>query len=384
MPPPSSVTDCVLGEHVGRDALRDDRRVRDRQLQLVGDDRLAHGLLQQVDLPRRVVRDAERPHLAGGLELVEGAGDLLGLDERVGPVQQQDVDVVGARAPRASRSTDSMMCSYEKSKYGPSRTMPALVWIVNSARSDGDELHRLGEATLAAVQLASVDVGVVDEVDPGVARRAHEFAHLVVGLVGDAHEAEDDVRRDDLGAGQGEGLHGCSCWGGARGHAARESPARSASSSSVRVRSTARTESVDALGPRGPGDRDDDGRERELPREGDLLRADAVRVRDLLERRVLPADVAGATDAAERRPRAGTRCRASAQCSSSPRLERNAGENWFCTETSRPPRISFASSIWATFAFEMPAISMTPSSSRSRMAPIESAYGTVGSGRWNW
>ena len=73
-----------------------------------------------------------------------------------------------------------------------------------------------------------------------------------------------------------------------------------------------------------------------------------------------------------------------AQCSSSARLERNAGENWFCTETSRPPRISFASSICATFAFEMPASSITPSSSRSRMAPIESAYGTFGSGRWNW
>ena len=31
-----------------------------------------------------------------------------------------------------------MRCSYEKSKYGPFRTMPAFVWIVNSARSDGD------------------------------------------------------------------------------------------------------------------------------------------------------------------------------------------------------------------------------------------------------
>ena len=73
-----------------------------------------------------------------------------------------------------------------------------------------------------------------------------------------------------------------------------------------------------------------------------------------------------------------------AQWSNSGKLERNAGENWFCTETSLPSRIAFASSIWATFAFEMPAIWITPSSSRSRMAPIESAYGTFGSGRWNW
>lgn len=31
-----------------------------------------------------------------------------------------------------------MMCSYEKSKYGPSLTMPALVWIVTWARSEDE------------------------------------------------------------------------------------------------------------------------------------------------------------------------------------------------------------------------------------------------------
>lgn len=73
-----------------------------------------------------------------------------------------------------------------------------------------------------------------------------------------------------------------------------------------------------------------------------------------------------------------------AQCSSSPCEDRNAGENWFCTETRRPPRIAWASSICATVALEMPASSITPSSSSSRIAPTESAYGTRGSGRWNW
>ncbi len=55
--------------------------------------------------------------------------------------------------------------------------------------------------------------------------------------------------------------------------------------------------------------------------------------------------------------------------SSSGRDERNAGEYWFCTETRRPPRTSFAWRIWSGSALEMPAIWMTPSSSRSRIAP---------------
>ena len=29
------------------------------------------------------------------------------------------------------------MCSYEKSKYGPSPTIPAFVWIVTASRSEG-------------------------------------------------------------------------------------------------------------------------------------------------------------------------------------------------------------------------------------------------------
>ncbi len=70
--------------------------------------------------------------------------------------------------------------------------------------------------------------------------------------------------------------------------------------------------------------------------------------------------------------------------SSSGWLERNAGEYWFCTDASRPPRTSFAVRIWSGSAFEMPAMRMTPSSRSSASAPTESAYGTAGSGRWNW
>ena len=65
-----------------------------RQLHLICDEGLTDRGAQQIDLPWGVVRDAEGTHLAGALEVIERAGHLCGLDQRVGPVQQQDVDVV--------------------------------------------------------------------------------------------------------------------------------------------------------------------------------------------------------------------------------------------------------------------------------------------------
>ena len=38
------------------------------------------------------------PHLAGGLERAERLGDLLGLHQRIGAVQEQHVEVVGVQA----------------------------------------------------------------------------------------------------------------------------------------------------------------------------------------------------------------------------------------------------------------------------------------------
>jgi hypothetical protein len=69
---------------------------------------------------------------------------------------------------------------------------------------------------------------------------------------------------------------------------------------------------------------------------------------------------------------------------SSSSLLRKAGENWFWTLASRPPRIEAALRICCGFAFEIPASRILPASSRSRIAPTDSSYGTFGSGRWYW
>src|SRR5690606_8390309 len=117
----------------------------------------------------------------------------------------------------------------------------------------GGEVERLGEAALAAVEVGPVDVGVVEERDPRVARGPHERADLVVGLVLDAHEAEHDVRDDEVGAGEGEGLHGCSSFAGAGPEGGRHAAESRATSSGVRVRSAARTESRIDAGRDAPG-----------------------------------------------------------------------------------------------------------------------------------
>src|SRR5881628_537501 len=95
----------------------------------------------------------------------------------------------------------------------------------------------------------------------------------------------------------------------------RSSPTRS-TGSSIRSRSTQPAELLlrqlqvrrlhgvaDGLRPARARDRDDHGREREHPGEADLLRADAVRLRDLLERHETGTEVARLADAAERAPR---------------------------------------------------------------------------------
>ncbi len=83
---------------VGAEALGNERVLGEGELELVGDERLAEMAAEQLDLAGRVVAHAEMADLAGGLQRIEGAGDLGGLDERVGAVEEQDVEVGNLKA----------------------------------------------------------------------------------------------------------------------------------------------------------------------------------------------------------------------------------------------------------------------------------------------
>ena len=86
------------GGHVDLHALRDHGAVGDGELQLVGDDGHGQVFLQQRHLVGVLVGDAEVVDLAGRLEGGEGLGDLDGIHQRVGAVEQQRVEVVDAQA----------------------------------------------------------------------------------------------------------------------------------------------------------------------------------------------------------------------------------------------------------------------------------------------
>jgi len=68
------------------------------------------------------------------------------------------------------------------------------------------QLQRFGEPPLAAV-VAAVDVRMVEEVDPGLARRPHQLLDVVVGHLADAHHPERHVGHGQIGARHGECLH---------------------------------------------------------------------------------------------------------------------------------------------------------------------------------
>ena len=147
--------------------------------------------------------------MPGGLQLVERPGHLVRLDERVGTVQQQDVDVVGLqRSQRPLDRADQVLVGEVEV-----RTLAddAGLGLQGDLLAIGrGQLHGLGEAPLAAVQVAAVHVGVVEEVDPGVARRRDQGPDGVVIELGDPHQAEDDVGHLCVGGAEGDGSHYCS------------------------------------------------------------------------------------------------------------------------------------------------------------------------------
>ena len=180
----------------------------DRQLDLVGDDGLADVLRQERDLARGVVRDAELAHLAGVVQLVEGLGDFLGLDQSVGAVQQQDVDVVSLeRAQRGVDRFDDVVMAEVETGAGRAAEDSALGLELDFGALGGRELAGLGEALLAAVVRAAIDVGMVEHSDALLARGRDQGTDRVVGHLGDAHHPRDDIRHGECGVRQSDRFH---------------------------------------------------------------------------------------------------------------------------------------------------------------------------------
>ena len=94
---------CIgMSGGVGDHAFVDQRQVQQADFHLVRHQRLTHMAAQQVDLPGRVVADAEVPHLAAGVQRIERARHFIRLHQRIGAVQQQDIQMVHAQARQAA------------------------------------------------------------------------------------------------------------------------------------------------------------------------------------------------------------------------------------------------------------------------------------------
>jgi len=153
-----------------------------------------------------VIRDAEGAHLPRSPQLIERLGDVLGLDQSIGPVQEKQVEVVGVERleRRVHRGDDVLRRVVEVRPVGDDARLGL---DDHGLALGGGELHGLGEAHLAAVQGRAVHVGVVHDGDARVEGGAHQSAHLLVGLVLNAHQPEHHVGCRDVDAGEVVGLH---------------------------------------------------------------------------------------------------------------------------------------------------------------------------------
>ncbi|MOA63194.1 hypothetical protein D3C78_1888360 [compost metagenome] len=68
------------------------------KLQLIDDKRLRKRPLKEVDLTAMHIGYAEMTHLTGLLQLCQSFGNFVRLHQRVRPVQQQNINVIGPKS----------------------------------------------------------------------------------------------------------------------------------------------------------------------------------------------------------------------------------------------------------------------------------------------
>ncbi len=194
-------------EHVGLDAA-----VEQRVRRLLGDVATQAaplgGPLRRDHVVGREGGGAERADLAGALQVGERGERLLVGGEAVGAVHLVEVDVVGAQAPEARLDL----------AHDPApRVAPAVGVALLAHRHVHGAVELGGEDDLVAAALEGladdllglapgVDVGGVDDVDPGVERGVDDAGALgVVGLAPGAEHHGAEAQRADLHAGGAEG-----------------------------------------------------------------------------------------------------------------------------------------------------------------------------------
>ena len=198
-----------------------------RELELVDDDPLPNVFAQQIYLSWCVIRDTECTYLPGAFEDVEGARNFLGFYQCIGSVEKQKVDAVRPQcAQRIIHPCNDVLVGEVVVGTCGNDTHFGLNGDLISFRRG--QLHRVTEPAFTTVQVASVhvvsavDVRVVEEGYADLARGAYKFSYLAVAAVGDTHQPEHDVGRDDFGTRQRKALQRASLSEGWCGTGARD------------------------------------------------------------------------------------------------------------------------------------------------------------------
>ena len=179
---------------VGAEAVVDEAGNLQAELHLVHQQALAQAGLEELQLAGVEIADAEVLHFPGGLQLVKGLPHLLRLHQSVGPVEQEQVQVVGAQAPQDAVYAVQDVLLGEVVHTGADAALALEHHLVPQA---GLVLQHLAEGGLAVA--AAVDVGVVEEGDAAVQRGADVGVQLFSAQLIDAHTAQGDFGAQKAG-----------------------------------------------------------------------------------------------------------------------------------------------------------------------------------------
>ena len=195
--------DSVVPLHVDRDAVVDHSGVHDAELELVGDDRHGERRLEQFHLGRVEVAHAKVTDFALGFELDEGLGDLFGLHQGVGAVEEKTVNVVGVEAGENFVDGLENIFFAEVEKAISDATFALEDDLVSL---DSEALCGGGEDLFALA--TAVDVGVVEEVNSFVEGGFDEVVEVGRCHSADSHAAEGHFGGFDVGSADLNSLHG--------------------------------------------------------------------------------------------------------------------------------------------------------------------------------
>ncbi len=206
---------------IGEESLDDERGLGEGELELVNNERLAHVVAEEFDLAGRVVAHAEVPDLAGAVQCIERAGDFGGLGERIGAVEEEQVEVSGLQATQDALGGTRDVFVAEIVTGG----FAAVLGVVGKTNADfGLEHDAVAQAGRGVEDAAKdllgfsdgVDVGVIEKVDTALQRGGDGVAGVFLDLGGeggvipraaDLHAAIGDARNGEIGAGDWVGFH---------------------------------------------------------------------------------------------------------------------------------------------------------------------------------